>query len=96
MTLIVIAAFVLIALLVACGAPVLTTLAIFAVIALTISVFMLIWGFPRQMGTIEALKDDRYDLRREELRRKLSQARAEYRALMAPRYRGKKRAIKGR
>lgn len=95
MTLIVIAVLALIAVLVACGAPLLLTLAIFALIALALYGFMLMKGFPRNIDTIEALKDDRYDLCSEELRRKLAQARAENRALLAPKHRPKRHANKG-
>lgn len=95
MTLIVIAVFALIAILVACGAPLFLTLAIFALIALALFGFMLIKGFPRSVDTNEAFKEDRYDLRSLELRRKLAQTRAEHRAILAPKHRPKRRAIKG-
>ncbi len=93
MTLIMIAVLALIAILVACGAPLLLTLAIFSLIALALFGFMLIKGFPRQLTTVEALQDGPYEARREELRRKSAQSRARLAALLAPRHRPKRRGI---
>lgn len=95
MTLIVIAVLALIAVLVACGAPLLLTLAIFALIALALFGFMLIKGFPRQLTTVEALRDGPYEARREELLRKSAQSRARLAAVLASKHSSKKRGIKG-
>lgn len=93
MTLIVIAIFTLIAILVACGAPLLLTLAAFALIAIFISVFMLVKGFPPSVDTNEAAKEGRFDLRSLELRRRSAQSRARLAALLAPKHRPKRRGI---
>lgn len=74
----------------------LTTLAVLALIALVLFVFMLVKGFPHSVDTNEAAKEDRFDLRSLELRRDLAKARAENRALLAPKHPSKKHAVQVR
>lgn len=55
--------------------------------------FMLIKGFPRQLTTVEALRDGPNEARREELRRRSAHSRARLAALLAPKHRPKRRGI---